>query len=100
MDILILTSVYPQKDDLPNAGVTPVVHYFAKEWVKTGHNVVVIHNANRYPNIINRLPESFINKVNSKFGIVIPNKYQGDRVLSDKEGVKSYRLPMPVKSSR
>ena len=35
MNILVLTSVYPQDDDENNIGVTPVVQYFAKEWIKS-----------------------------------------------------------------
>jgi len=48
MKILVLTSVYPQPDDDKYTGVTPVVHYYAKEWAKAGHDVLVIHNANKF----------------------------------------------------
>lgn len=33
---------YPKYD-------TPIVHYFTKEWVKMGYNVIVIHNRTIYP---------------------------------------------------
>ncbi|MGU8300927.1 glycosyltransferase [Clostridium perfringens] len=94
MKILILTSIYPEPDDKEGSGVTPVVHYFAKEWVKLGNEVIVIHNSNRYPNIIYKLNNNFIEKINSKFAVVIPEKEQGKELFSIKENVKIYRLPM------
>ena len=74
MNILILTSIYPQEDDEENVGVTPVVKYFAREWIKAGHNIIVIHNSSRYPQLLYLLPDSLLKKVNSKLGIVIPNR--------------------------
>ena len=50
MNILLLTSNYPS-DDIPK-DITPVVHYFTKEWVNLGHNVMVIHNQVVYPKLL------------------------------------------------
>ena len=50
MKILLLTSNYPA-DDIPK-DVTPVVHYFAKEWTHMGHEVLVIHNQTVFPRLI------------------------------------------------
>ena len=47
MNILVLTSNYPS-NDIPK-DITPVVHYFTKEWVKMGHRVLVLHNQVSYP---------------------------------------------------
>lgn len=49
MKIYILTPVYATQTQ--GAGATPVVHYFAKEWVKLGHEVHVLYLRARYPNI-------------------------------------------------
>ncbi|MFW5804643.1 MAG: glycosyltransferase family 4 protein [bacterium] len=46
-NILVLTSVYPAEEF--SKRTTPVVHYFAKEWVKMGYNVKVIHNYAYFP---------------------------------------------------
>ncbi len=46
--ILIITSEYPNPFDKYD---TPVVHYYAKEWVKMGHNVNVIHYRSTFPYI-------------------------------------------------
>jgi glycosyltransferase involved in cell wall biosynthesis len=45
-NILVLTSCYPS-EDLQNT--TSIVHYFAKEWAKDGHEVRVIHNHTIFP---------------------------------------------------
>lgn len=48
LKLLILTSEYPN----PNSSYdTPVVHYFAKEWVQMGFDVRVIHYRSVFPSI-------------------------------------------------
>ena len=49
MKINILSSVYPS-DNAPK-GTTPVVHYFAKEWVVNGHQVHVFHTESAFPKV-------------------------------------------------
>ncbi|WP_073050578.1 glycosyltransferase family 4 protein [Dethiosulfatibacter aminovorans] len=94
MKILVLTSIYPQLDDEKNIGVTPVVQYFSEEWVKQGHEVLVVHNSSRYPKILYLLPDSVLKKINSKLGIVIPNYSQSKELNSTINGVKCFRLPL------
>lgn len=50
MNILVLASEYPYSKDR-NPDRTKVVGYFAKEWIKQGHRVVVIVNSSRFPSI-------------------------------------------------
>jgi len=46
LKLLILTSEYPN----PNSTFdTPVVHYYAKEWVQLGHEVRVVHYRSVFP---------------------------------------------------
>lgn len=94
MKILVLTSVYPQPDDIKSSGVTPVVHYFAKEWIKMGHEVIVIHNANRFILPLYMVPNKIVQILNSKIGMVAPNKKQRKKIYNDLDGVKVYRLPI------
>lgn len=47
-NILLITSLYPS-DDVNFLNNTSVCHYFAKEWVKMGYNVHVIHSYRIYP---------------------------------------------------
>ncbi|MBR5132344.1 MAG: glycosyltransferase family 4 protein [Alistipes sp.] len=49
-NILLLTPIYPA-DDIPS-NATPVVHYFAKEWVKLGYIVKVVHYPSNFPFIM------------------------------------------------
>ena len=48
--ILVITNIYPapdlEKED------TPVVHFFAREWIKMGYNVRVIHYPTNFPKIV------------------------------------------------
>lgn len=92
MKILILTSVYPEPDDISTT--TPVVHYFAKEWVKQGLDVFVIHNANSYPLLFYKLPKFLLNFIHTIFSVQIPSISQRTQLESKKDGVSIIRLPM------
>lgn len=94
MKILVLTSVYPQPDDEKSAGITPVVYYFAKEWIKKGHEVIVIHNSNRFPLPFYLIPDKIVQMVNSKLGMVAPKISQRNYLFNNEDGIKSYRMPM------
>lgn len=88
MNILVLTSQYPGPD-LPK-GLTPVVHYFAKEWVKYGHNVSVIYNLTTFPKpvywILRLLKKRFENKAG--FSFVLKELPEIDYEI---DGVKVFR---------
>lgn len=43
MNILIVSSIYPEPKSYGLKDDTLVVHYFAKRWVEQGHRVVVLH---------------------------------------------------------
>lgn len=93
MNILILSKIYPA-DDLSNAE-TPVVHYFAKEWVKQGHNVRVIVNYPIFPRLYYSVLKYFEIILNSLLGSVLPRfcikrKYQLDNVHVYRIPIKKY----------
>lgn len=94
MKILVLTSVYPQPDDDKYTGVTPVVHYYAKEWAKAGHDVLVIHNANKFILPVYLLPKSLKRKINSIMGIGLPEYSQRKKLFRIADGVNIVRLPI------
>lgn len=94
MKILMMTSVY--KDD--SLGVrdpsTNVVNSFVKEWVKQGHEVLVIHNAHCYPMLIHKIPRHLKRKLEEKMGFAITDY---DAVKEKKyldNGAKIVRLPI------
>lgn len=45
-NILLLSSIVPSPE---NKRSTPIVTYFASEWVRMGYNVIIIHNKATYP---------------------------------------------------
>ena len=72
MNIYLLTSVYPAKD--APKGTTPVVHYFAKEWVAMGHQVHVFHLESVFPRPYYIIGKLFKNTLDSRLGHLVPNK--------------------------
>ena len=92
MNILVLTTIYPEPDDGNLAPTTPVVHNFAKEWVKQGHNVLAIHNSNKFPLIYYYIPSKILAILSSKVGFNIKLiKSQRKDIYSNCDGVKIFR---------
>lgn len=63
MKLLILTSEYPN----PNSTFdTPVVHYYAKEWIQQGHEVRVVHFRSVFPSFFYffaKIFQTFLKKI-------------------------------------
>lgn len=93
MKILILTKIYPA-DDLSKAE-TPVVHYFAKEWVKKGYEVKVIVNYPVFPNVFYIVINKCEKLLTSMFGALIPKRCTSRCYRMD--DVNIYRLSMQKK---
>lgn len=89
MNILILTKIYPA-DDLYQAE-TPVVHYFAKEWIKN-HEVKVIVNYPAFPSIYNFFINQFEKYITSIFGALPPKPCCVRHYTLD--NVDIYRFPI------
>ena len=94
MRILVLTSIYPSPDDEKSSGLTPVVHYFAREWVKLGHEVLVINNKNKYPFLFYMVSKKIKDMIASKYSLVIPNIKQRKEMKYNLDGVKVFRIPI------
>lgn len=87
--ILVLTPIYPA-DDIPK-GWTPVVHYFAREWVKFGYEVHVINYVANFPRLLYWISALFKNKLSSKAGYTIRTTTLKDKEY-ELEGVHVYRI--------
>lgn len=62
MNILLLTTIYPEPASYGIINDTKVVHYFAREWVKMGHRVVVFHlHTNAFKNASRMLDPRYWN---------------------------------------
>ena len=89
--ILLLTPIYP--GDGVQKSSTPVVHYFAREWVKNDIDVKVIHFPSNFPFILNFIGRLFRDIISSLAGSeirtnsLLESKYEMDNV-------NVYRIPL------
>ena len=91
VNILLISSIYPFPD-MSNKG-TYVCHYFAREWVKMGYNVRVVHFQAVYPAPFYWLARIARNRIAAKTGAVVyTRKDKGG--LFELDGVKIYRIPL------
>lgn len=70
MKIFVLTPIYATTTS--NQGATPVVHYFAREWVKMGHEVTVFNFTAQYPKPMYWVGRHFQHQLNTKLGMLVP----------------------------
>lgn len=88
--ILLLTTMYPT----PLRPGTKVCHYFAREWVKMGYEVIVIHYRSMFPRIYTDLASMFP-KLAYKY---VGNHVEMDRnmniVQHSEEGIPVYSIPI------
>lgn len=89
-DILMVTPIYPNND---GANGTPVVHYFVREWVKSGYNVRVLTVPTVFPSIYYSLAKPILHLIESTVGYVI-NVNKLSESVYEWENVKVYRVPM------
>lgn len=93
MNILALTSAYPQPDD-DRPGVTPTVQYFCEKWAEEGHKVVVIHNKSSFPRIFYHLPRTIQEVLSSRVGFSFPSAESRKPLRRTENGVAIFRIPM------
>lgn len=72
MKIFLLTPVY--ETTTGKNAATPVVHYFAKEWVKQGHDVTVFHIDFLFPSFYYSISKLFRHKLTSLLNIPVPTE--------------------------
>lgn len=93
MNILVLTSVYPHTTD-NTQNTTKVVKYFVVEWIKQGHNVLVVHNAHRYLRIVHMLPHKIKEKIAARINFYIPDYKDIQEKYEKQDQASVYRLPI------
>ena len=93
MNILALTSVYPQSDDGKDI-VTPTVKYFCEKWAESGHNVIVVHNNSCFPVIFYYLPNRLRRNLSSKLGHNLPTLESRKKKVVVKNNMSVYRIPI------
>lgn len=97
--VLLITPIYPCKSNVK--GTTPVVHYFAKEWVNMGCEVTVVHIDFMYPKFVYWIGKRFGGFLISKIGSPVPNHApdEYDEVL-DGVTVHHFSIPKLIPHSR
>ena len=93
MKILVLSTIYPAAD-IKISNNTNVVHYFTREWVKQGHEVLVIHNYPIYLRFFHWIAGFGEKIIASKFNTSVTAVYQSKDVEFEMDGVKVIRLPL------
>jgi glycosyltransferase involved in cell wall biosynthesis len=91
-NILILTSEYPN----PNSAFdTPVVHYYAKEWAKLGHEVRVVHFRSIFPSFFYFFSKTFKTLLQNIFQTdFVPVSRLNERVEFFREGIAVISQPI------
>jgi len=92
MKIIVVTPIYPA--DFNPKGTTHLLHYFTREWVKLGHDVVVYDISARYPKLFYLISKIFHSFLTSKLGIIVPQKPPVDKIDLN-EGVKINHISIP-----
>lgn len=94
MNILVISQLYPQPDDKENYKQTKTVEYFAKEWVKNGNNVVVMHCSSKFPVLFYVIPGFIKDKIGGSSSNIIPSIQSRKKIYRENLGIKIYRRPM------
>lgn len=94
MDILVLASEYPYEKDT-NADRTKVVGYFAREWVRQGHRVLVIVNSSTFPTLYYKIGNLMKKLVSKTFDVSgMPEKLWARKFSYDDSGVQVENIPI------
>lgn len=94
MNILVITQMYSQPDDVGDNKPTKTVNYFVKEWVAMGHKVIVMHCPSKFPLILYMLPKVVKERVAGKISTMVPPIKSRKDLEREENGAKVYRLPM------
>ena len=94
MNILLITQLYPQPDDVGGNKPTRTVEYFAKEWVKEGHRVIVAHCPSKFPFLFYLVPAPIQNKLAGATSTIFPPMASRKKLVREEFGIKVYRFPM------
>ncbi|MFX4263236.1 glycosyltransferase family 4 protein [Pelotomaculum propionicicum] len=94
MNILVISQLYPQPDDVGDNKPTKTVEYFAKEWVESGNYVVVMHCPSKFPLLYYLVPSAIKNKLAGQSSNIIPPIESRKPLFRCDYGIPVYRLPM------
>lgn len=93
MNLLLFTQVYPDEAGVKTLRSSSVCHYWTKEWVKEGHNVIVIYCYPNYHPLFHWLAEKKPHFIAQFTNATLPQK-QKEMVVYEKDGVTIFKIPM------
>jgi len=93
MNILLMTNSMKQPDDAYSSK-TDVIFFFAKEWAKAGHRVVIVHNETKFPLLYYWIPKPVASKIVGGRFSAFPSVSSRKPLKRTQDGVNIYRLPM------
>ena len=94
MNILVITQMYSQPDDVGDNKPTKTVNYFVKEWVEMGHKVIVMHCPSKFPLVLYKLPKFVKERFAGRISTMVPPIESRRELEREENGAKVYRLPM------
>lgn len=94
MNLLVITQMYSQPDDVGDNKPTKTVNYFVREWVAMGHNVVVMHCPSKFPLALYLLPKAIKEKFARRISTMVPPIESRKNQIREEYGAKVYRFPM------
>lgn len=89
--VLLITSGYYAEDIKIER--SPVINYFAREWVKQGHEVIVYHVPAQFPGIMRKAVKPFAKKLEAILGSSVNCDKVYEREYVD-DNVPVYRVPL------
>ena len=94
MNLLVITQMYSQPDDMGDNKPTKTVNYFVKEWVAAGHKVVVMHCPSKFPFLYYVIPKRIKEKYANRISTMVPSARSRKKLNYMECGAKVYRYPM------
>ena len=99
MKIIVITPIYATTT--LQQGTTPVVHYFAREWVKMGHDVKVFFLRVKFPRIYYYISKRFQHQLSTRLGMPVHIEYPRDEnFVADGVSVSKRTLSKIIPHSR
>ena len=94
MNILAITQIYPQSDDVGDDRPTSTVEYFGREWTKQGNRVMVIHCPSKFPLFFYLFPSALKDVFSNKRNTTAPSLASRKNLHRTEQGIRIHRLPM------
>lgn len=93
MDIILFTQVYPDEAGKKTLRSSAVCHYWTREWVQAGHNVVVVYCYPNYCRLFHWIAKLFPQFI-SQFTNGTLTRFVDNVTDYEKDGVKILKIPI------